>query len=76
MGKQMTKTKTTMADENCEFHDEVGFFWHRNYNSVANVTLLADGTLVFSGSNYNLEIQNIGTDQEKVVVKNAADLVL
>lgn len=69
-------TQTSMADTNCEFHEEAGFWWHRNYQSVANVTLTADGTLLFKGHNHDVAIQNIGTGREKVVIKNCVDLVV
>jgi maltose-binding protein MalE len=65
-----------LVADNHQFHKQAGFWWNRNYNSVASITLTADGNLVFNGRNYDLEIHNIGTDKEKVVVKNGADLVL
>lgn len=61
-----------------EFSDEgeVGYFFDRNYSGGASVTLDNDGTLVFSGYNREVVIKNIGTKNEQVVVKNAADLVV
>lgn len=69
-------TKTSMADIDCEFHDEAIFWWHRNYQSVATATLMEDGTLLFKGHNHDVEIRNIGTSRERVVIKKCADLVV
>ena len=39
------------------------------------VALSEDGTVGFKG-NHEIAIRNVGTDDEDVVVKNAADLVI
>lgn len=62
----------------CEFSDEgqIGYFFHRNYSSAASVTLHEDGSLVFEGYNHSVVIENVGKKNERVVIKNAADLVV
>jgi hypothetical protein len=64
-----------LIDESCE-DDDIGYFFSRNYGGVASVTLLNDGTLVFDGYHRKVVISNIGTENECVVIENAADLVL
>lgn len=61
-----------------DFNDEgdVGYFFHRNYSGAAHVTLSNDGSLVFEGYNRKVVIKNIGSRDEKVIIENAADLVI
>lgn len=57
--------------------DEVSYFFHRPVGggAVACVSLEGD-KIVFNGYNHQIVIENIGTSRERLVVKNAADLVV
>lgn len=56
--------------------DDYMFTWFRSFRGVATVSLTAGGTLVFESDWHNLEIKNIGTHKETIVLKKAADLVM
>ena len=64
-------TKDDFSDES-----EIGYFFDRNYSGGASVTLDHSGSIVFEGYKHSVVIENIGTKDERVVIKNAADLVV
>lgn len=55
---------------------EIAYFFDRDYSGGASVTLDHEGSLVFEGYNHSVVIENIGTKDERVIIKNAADLVV
>lgn len=75
--KQM-KTQHTHwnADEGNDDDSVIRYFFDRNYSGGASVTLDHSGSLVFEGYNHSVVIENIGTKNERVIIKNAADLVV
>jgi hypothetical protein len=55
---------------------ETLFYFHPDDGGCQSwVVLSEDGTVEFKG-NREIAIRNVGTDDEDVVVKNAADLVI
>jgi|APCry1669188879_1035177.scaffolds.fasta_scaffold433977_1 hypothetical protein len=54
----------------CDFstNNQRGFTWFDNSIPTAVVTLYKDGTAEFTGVKYRVHIENIGTDEEKVIV--------
>ena len=75
--KQMKKQHTRWnTDEGNDDESVIGYFFDRNYSGAASVTLDHSGSLVFEGYNHTVVIKNIGCRKEKVVIKNAADLVV
>ena len=70
------KNHTEWMKEDGFSEDDIGYFFHRNYSGAANVTLDHEGSLVFEGYNHSVVIENIGTKDERVIIKNAADLVV
>jgi hypothetical protein len=72
----MSKGKWVISDIQVN-EGETLYFFHPvdGGGGQAWIALGEDGTVEFSG-NRELVISNIGTAKEKVVVKNAADLVV
>jgi hypothetical protein len=60
-----------------DFEDkgEIVYFFHGKNSSEGHIVLHDDGTVEFSGTK-SIEIRNVGSCKEEIVVKNAADLVL
>jgi hypothetical protein len=60
-----------------DFEDagETVYFFKGKNGSEAHIVLYDDGTVEFSGTK-SIEIRNVGSCKEEIVVKNAADLVL
>lgn len=71
----MSKKHTAwVKDEFCD-SEEIAYFFDRDYCGGASVTM-SGGTLVFEGANHTVVIKNIGKKKEKVIIKNAADVVI